>query len=126
MFFTESETNLKYTYVVVSNIFKELSVDPSELTPSRVILVVSNYYKINKKEITGKSRKQNIVTSRHIAMWLVREINKLSYAQIGKVFGGRDHSTALSAINKIELSMKTNKSVRTAVDKIEHKIKSIT
>ena len=68
VFFTESETNLKYTYVVVSNIFKELSVDPSELTPSRVILVVSNYYKINKRDIIGKSRKQNVVTARHIAM----------------------------------------------------------
>ncbi|MCK5945889.1 MAG: chromosomal replication initiator protein DnaA [Mycoplasmataceae bacterium] len=126
VFFTESETNLKYTYVVVSNIFKELSVDPSELTPSRVILVVSNYYKINKKEIIGKSRKQNVVLARHIAMWLIREINKLSYAQIGKVVGGRDHSTVLSAINKVELSMKMDKSVRVAVDKIEHKIKSIT
>ena len=125
VFFTETETNIKYTYVVISNIFKGLSVDPTELTPSRVISVVANYYKINKKDIIGKSRKQNIVVARHIAIWLIRSIIKLSYSQIGKVVGGRDHSTILSAINKVEHSMKINKASKTVVEKIEHKIKSV-
>ena len=124
VFFTENISNIKYTYVVISNIFKELSIDPSELTPTRILGVVSKYYKIHKKDILGRSRKKDVVVARHMAMWLMRKILKLSLSKIGKTFGGRDHSTVLNAINKIDLQIKMNKAVRFAAQKIENKIKS--
>ena len=124
VFFTENVSNVKYTYLVISNIFKELSIDPAELTPNRILNVVSKYYKIHKKEVTGKSRKKDVVVARHMAMWLMRKILSMSLSEIGKTFGGRDHSTVLNATTKIELQIKMNKAVKFAAQKIENKIKS--
>ena len=123
-FFTMTESNIKYTYSVISSIFKELSVDPKELTPQRVINTVAKYYKISKKDLLGKSRKSNIVVARHMSMWLVRKIVKLSYAEIGKIFH-RDHSTVISAVQGIETNMKINAAVKAAANKIEGNIKSV-
>ena len=126
LFYTENDLNFKYTYITISNIFKDLAVNPSELTPSRIINVVANYYKINKKDIIGKSRKKEFVVPRHIAIFLVRGITNLSYIEIGKVFGGRDHSTIISAVKSIDQNMKLDKSVKLAISTIEQKVKTIT
>ena len=123
-FFTMTESNIKYTYAVITSIFKELSVDPKELTPQRVINTVAKYYKVSKKDLLGKSRKSNIIVARHMSMWLVRKIVKLSYVEIGKVFN-RDHSTIISAVQSIETSMKINAAVKSAANKIEGNIKLV-
>lgn len=125
-FYTENDNDIKYTYVTISNIFKDLAIDPSELTPSRIIGVVANYYKINKKDLIGKSRKKEFVVPRHIAIYLVREITKLGYIEIGKAFGGRDHSTIISAVKSVDQNMKMDKAVKLAVSSIEQKVKTIT
>ena len=125
-FYTENDNDIKYTYTVVSNIFRDLAVDPSELTPNRIITTVSNYYKINKKDIIGKSRKKEFVIPRHIAIYLVREITKLSYVEIGKSFGDRDHSTIISAVRTIGQNIKMDKAVKLAVSSIEQKVKTVT
>ncbi len=125
VFFTDNESNIKYTYEVISNIFKELAIDPAELTPSRIITTVASYYKIHKKDIVGKSRKQEFVVARRMAIFLIRKINKLSFSEIGKHIGNRDHSTIISAVTKIEHNMKINNAVKIAANKIEAKIKSI-
>lgn len=125
-FYTENDKNVKYTYTAIANIFKDLAVDPSELTPGRIISVVASYYKINKKDITGKSRKKEYVVPRHIAIYLVREITGLGFVDIGKQFGGRDHSTIISAVNSIDRNLKMDKAVKMAVSSIEQKIKTMT
>ncbi len=125
LFFAENMPNIKYTYTIISNIFKELDVDPIELTPSRVLNTICNYYKISKKDLIGKSRKKEFVTARHMAIWLIKKINKLSYVEIGSLFGNRDHSTIISAIKNIERLMTINKTVKIAAEKIEDKIKKI-
>ena len=123
-FYTEDQVNVKYTYSVVTNIFNELSVDPSELTPSRIISVVANYYKIHKKDIVGKSRRKEYVAPRHIAIYLVRTITNMNYKEIGQVFGNRDHSSIISAVKSIDKNMKLNKAVEMAVNAIETKVKT--
>lgn len=123
-FFLELDSNTQYTFAVVSNIFKELTINPVELTPSRVINTVASYYKINKSDIIGKSRKKNIVLARHMAIWLVRKILNIPYKEIGKIFGNKDHSTIMSSIKVIDKKMLLNNVVKLAADKIEEKIKS--
>ena len=124
-FFSLTASNIKYTYNSISNLFKELQIDPKELTPQRIISTVANYYKVKINEITGRTRKSNIVVARHMAMYLIRTINDISYSEIGKIIGGRDHSTVMSAIDNIKLQMKINNAVKLASEKIEKNIKTI-
>ena len=125
-FYTEQVLDVKYTFTVVSNIFKDLAVDPSELTPSRIISVVSAYYKINKSDLIGKSRKQSLVQARHIAIYLIREITGLGYVEIGRYFGGRDHSTIITAVKSVDQKMKMEKAVGLAIQAIRQRIKTAT
>lgn len=125
VFYTENEKHTKYTYNVVSTIFRDLAVDPSELTPERIISVVANYYSIHKKDIVGKSRKKEFVIPRHMAMYLIREITDSSLIEIGKIFGGRDHSTIINGISRIDQAMKMDKAVNLAVSNIEQRIRTI-
>ncbi len=124
-FFTMDNQSIKYTHAVVTKIFNQLKINKEELTSERIISTVSHYYKVPKSEICGKTRKQEVVQARHIAMWLIRSIKQLSFAQIGELFGGRDHSTTMSAINKIETSMRINSAVKLAVKQIESKINKV-
>ncbi len=88
-----------------------------------IIKVVSEYYGLTEKQLKSKSRTKNIANARHIAMYLCRKHLDLSYLQIGKEFGNRDHSTVSSAFEKIENSLKTSESYRRAVREIESKLR---
>ncbi|MBQ6655248.1 MAG: chromosomal replication initiator protein DnaA [Erysipelotrichaceae bacterium] len=87
-----------------------------------IIKTVSEYYGLTEKQLKSKSRTKNIANARHISMYLCRKHLDLSYLQIGKEFGNRDHSTVSSAFEKIENSLKTNESYRRAVREIEAKL----
>ena len=67
-----------------------------------IIGVVSSYYTLSLEELCGKSRKKEIVLPRQIAMYLLRKENNASFPTIGEYFGGRDHTTAMHACDKIE------------------------
>ena len=73
---------------------------------------VAAYYKINQSDITGRKRTKQIVVPRQIAMYLSRELTNDSLPQIGKAFGGKDHTTVLHAIDKIEKQLKDNQTLQ--------------
>lgn len=122
IFSTGSISNVKYTYSVISNIFKKINLDIAELTPMRILDNVASYYKINRKDITGKSRKAEIVQARYMAIWLVKKMLNLTLEEIGEIFGGRDHSTIIAALRNIEQSMKINTIIKTAAKNLEDRI----
>lgn len=62
---------------------------------------VSRRYAVTVTEIRGKRKHKGIVAARHEAFWLIRHmLHHLSYPQIGKYFGGRDHSTVMHGVKK--------------------------
>ena len=61
---------------------------------------VSKYFSINKDDLAGNKRSNDIAFPRQIAMYLCREVANMSYPQIGEDFGGRDHSTVMHACKK--------------------------
>ncbi|MBM4207938.1 MAG: chromosomal replication initiator protein DnaA [Gammaproteobacteria bacterium] len=69
---------------------------------------VAEYYKIRVADLSSKSRRQNITRPRQIAMALARELTSLSFPDIGDAFGGRDHTTVISACNRIKELKDTN------------------
>ncbi|MDD2681129.1 MAG: chromosomal replication initiator protein DnaA [Patescibacteria group bacterium] len=77
------------------------SLQAKSLTPKEIIEAVSSFYEINIKDITGSSRKKELVGPRQAAIYLIREELNTSYPSIGQEMGGRDHTTAMHAYNKI-------------------------
>lgn len=75
---------------------------PIEITPDFIIKTVADYFGLTVEELISSKRSKNLTVPRHIAMYLCRENTTLTYGKIGSLFGGRDHSTCMSGIRKIE------------------------
>lgn len=78
------------------------------ITYKHIVKTVSRFYDIDEDEVFQKNRKQNIVVPRQIIMYLMRDNLKLSYPYIGSKIGGRDHTTAIHACEKITARIKDN------------------
>lgn len=72
------------------------------INTKHIIETVSLYYNLTSDEICGKKRNKEIVRPRQIAMYLLRKESNMSFPSIGEYFGGRDHTTAMHACDKIE------------------------
>ncbi|MPM86803.1 Chromosomal replication initiator protein DnaA [bioreactor metagenome] len=70
--------------------------------PADVIKTVANHYHLKQSAVKGKSRSKELVKARHIAMFLLRSELQVSLEEIGEWFSGRDHSSVIHAIRKIE------------------------
>lgn len=114
--------NIKYTYNVVSQMFSTIAKDNRNVTPDKILDIVSKYYKISKIDILGKSRRREIVLPRQISMWMIRNLTNLTYKEIGKLFKGKDHSTVMASIEKIDEQIKINEIVKNALKNIKEKI----
>jgi len=62
----------------------------------------AKYFAINMEELCTGGREQKLARARQIGMYLARELTKTSFPEIGKHFGGRDHTTVLHAYNKMK------------------------
>ena len=85
--------------------------------------IVSAYYNITVSDLIGTRRSIKFTLPRHIAMYIIKEKYDLPYKKIGSIFNNRDHSTVLSACEKISNELKTNAELKMAVDNIKKKIK---
>lgn len=83
---------------------------------------VCDFYKVDENKLRDKTRKQEIVLARQIAMYLSKEMTKSSLKTIGLHFGGRDHSTVIHAYNSIEKSVLTDNIIKDSVNTIKNKI----
>ncbi len=72
------------------------------ITLPLIMDTVAKYYGIRTADLIGKKRAQSIVRPRHLAIKLARELTSYSYEDIGKAFGGRDHSTVLNSVKKAD------------------------
>ena len=96
---------------------------PRRLTSDVVIECVADYYGLKAEELTGNSRRREVATPRHIAMFLTREMVGLSLPQIGFAFGGRDHSTVLHGCKTVGKSIETSSAMAKVVDDIRRMIR---
>jgi len=75
--------------------------DQPQITVDMVIDTVCQHYQVNKKDVLGEDRRQNIALARQVAMYLCRHMLGLSYPALGRSFGGKDHSTVIYSVKKI-------------------------
>jgi len=91
----------------------------SIITDSDVIHAVSNHYQITSEILEGKKRNKIAVRSRQVAMFLLREETELSLAAIGKILGGRDHSTVLHGHDRVASLIDLNDPIVNDIGKIK-------
>ena len=85
----------------------------------KIINVVADYYKISPAQLASKVRTGQVALARHIAMYLIRRHLDVSLERIGDAFGGKDHTTVMSGINRVDKELKTNEQLRQAIDELE-------
>jgi len=96
------------------------NIQARSLTPKEIIETVGKFYNASYKELIGASRKKELVGPRQIAVFLIREELNTSYPAIGNELGGRDHTTAMHAYNKIYHEVKEDGN-----EKMKQEIESI-
>ena len=96
------------------------SREQSPVTPQDIIRRVAEYFSLPPEEITGNKRKSVPVLARHTAMYLCREILGTSFPLLGRLFGGKDHSTIIYGIKKIEKNIITHKNVHMEITTLKN------
>lgn len=91
-----------------------------EITPESVISAVTGFYHLSKNDLAGKSKKKEIVIPRQICCYLMCELLSLPLISIGKVLGGRDHTTILYSRDKVDEMCRVNDKIAKDVDDIKN------
>jgi len=88
----------------------------------RIQRVVCDYYKISIEQMKGKNRNNSVNFPRQIAIYLCRELTTESFPKIGSYFGGRNHSTIISADKKIREELETNENLREVIKDLKRSL----
>ncbi len=91
-------------------------------TPSLVLERVAAYYELQISDLIGPRRDKDIVVPRQIAMYLMRQELGLSFPKIAQAVGGRDHTTAMHSVTKIEKLSDKDETVRTDIAAIKQQL----
>lgn len=87
--------------------------------------IVCNFYRINPEEITSIRRNKELVFPRHIFMYLLKTELSMSFPNIGKEVGGRDHTTVIHGVDKIFRELKKNLELRDEIKEIKSRFYSV-
>lgn len=95
----------------------------TQLSEQKIINVVADYYNLTPSQLTGKIRTGQIALARHIAMYLIRLSLDVPLKKIGDTFGGKDHTTVMNAISKVDKELKTDEVLREVIEELKKRIK---
>ncbi|MEA3453143.1 MAG: chromosomal replication initiator protein DnaA [Patescibacteria group bacterium] len=101
---------------------KTIHPQPKGLNFQKIIKIVAEFYNLKEKDLFMNSRKKEIVKPRQVAMFFLREELKSSFPFIGSKFGGKDHTTAIYACEKIAREIRENERVAEEIAEIKEKI----
>ena len=96
----------------------------TQLSETKIINVVADYYGFEPSQLTGKVRTGQLALARHVAMYLIRINIDVPLSKVGTIFGGRDHTTVMNGILKVENMLKTDEALKTAIEELQKRIKS--
>jgi chromosomal replication initiator protein len=82
--------------------------EPDRMTPERILSAVSDRFGVKLELLCGQRRTQSVALPRQVAMYVMRQLTTLSLAEIGRAFGGRDHTTVLYACDKVATLLRTD------------------
>ena len=94
-----------------------------EIPPQLIMEQTAEYFSLSTGDLVSKSRSRPLTQARHIAMYLMRECTGLSLVKIGEIFGGRDHTTVLHAVRRIEELKQQDPSIARDVEVLLRKLR---
>lgn len=116
-----SLTHSPITIELAENVINEFIFKKEKVISSDYIQeTVSKYFSIDKKELAGDKRSNDIAFPRQIAMYLCRDVANMSFPQIGQDFGNRDHSTVMHAYKKIGKEIKEKSNTKLIVESVKN------
>lgn len=114
--------NAALTLDFASKFYGRTQKTVQKITPRKVLSQTAKEFSFKIRDLCGKSRQKELVSARHIAMYLLRKDLNLPLMKIGELLGNRDHSTVIHAIEKINQEFTTNETVRHRVVKIRKEL----
>lgn len=107
--------------VILRLLGEKVREDSVATRPDDIITVICSYYSIKTTQLKGVKREASLVRSRHICMYLLKEVG-LTYAEVGNLLGGRDHTTIMHGVEKIRSQLTTSDIVKEDINSIKRKI----
>ena len=100
----------KITVTTVAKVIKDMFKEKTEFIPTPEIIIgeTAKYFQLSTDDLTGQRRTKNTALARQTSMYLIRTLTNLSLKDIGSIFEGRDHTTVLSSIRRIEDNIKNS------------------
>ncbi len=92
-----------------------------EVTSSQIINLTASHLDLSPADILGGKRNQKVVLARQIAMFLCRELLNSSYPELGKIFGGKDHSTIMYSVKKIKEIQRHDQDMHNLLSELKNK-----
>ena len=116
-----SLTSTPVTLAMAKEVLKDILVEKNkEITVEEIQKIVASHYTIKISDLKSPKRLKALVLPRQIAMYLSRQLTACSFPEIGEKFGGKDHSTIIHAIKKIEKQMEDDLTLRSAISTIKN------
>ena len=119
--FNTSDINLNLAIDALKDYLSKSSFVKNNI--QKIQQVVAEYYNITVEDLKSKKRKVEIAFPRQVAIYLCRTLTDESFPKIGIQFGGRDHSTVMHSVDKIDSELKTNPQFKDIIDSLKSKMK---
>ena len=103
---------------------RSVKVEQEPLTVDDIIECVCSHYNVTPANINGRSRKKDYVTARQVSIYLAQKYTKMPATRIGRMVGGRDHSTVIYSCNQVEQRIKYDKKFLNELTSIENSFKN--
>lgn len=119
-----SITRQRCTYDLANRVLADLidKTAKAPVTAAAIVGATSEMFNFTVDQITGGSRRRPLVDARQIAMYVTRNMTDLSYPEIGRAFGNRDHTTVIHAVRKIERHMTERKEIFDKVQELQQHV----
>jgi chromosomal replication initiator protein len=100
-----------------------VSTKQTNVSTDVVIRIVAEYFSLTPTDLRSKKKSHNIVHPRHLAMYIIRDLTELSTTDIGQALGGRDHTTVMNGIDKIEKRILSDPTEEPTIQTLKRMIK---
>nr|C6E7Q5.1 RecName: Full=Chromosomal replication initiator protein DnaA [Geobacter sp. M21] len=118
-----SLTGQEITLSMAREVMKDIIVEKTrDITVEMIQKTVAEHFRIKVSELKSDKRIKTLVVPRQIAIYICRELTKASYPEIGEKFGGKDHSTIIHSVKKIEKQMAGDDEFKASVEDIRKKL----
>ena len=117
---TEQPLDMRIASYVLADLINNSQKPP--VTAARIIELTGEMFGLEVEQITGGSRRRPLVDARQVAMYVTRSVTDLSFPDIGRAFGDRDHTTVMHAVRKIEARMGERQQIFDKVTELQRRL----